>query len=68
MADPNLEAHAGSIDVPIQSAVRRVKATVRVRGLRRFKARVWLGTLIIRLAFWVIGMPVEIDTGDGQNP
>lgn len=67
MADPNLETDVGSIEVPIQSAVRMVKATVRVHGVRRFKARLWLGTLIIKLAFWIIGMPVELDTGNGDE-
>jgi hypothetical protein len=41
-------------------AMRSIKLTVRVTGLRRLRARLWLGARIVGLAALVMGCEAEV--------
>jgi hypothetical protein len=59
---------ARAVNLPITDAARNMTLSVKVTGVRRYRARLWLGGQIIRFAARVIGMrgAVEIilDRGD----
>lgn len=51
----------GVIEVPVSGSIRSMVMRVRATGVRRFRARLWLGGQIIRFAAWVIGMRGEVE-------
>lgn len=36
-------------------AAKRLTLTVKVAGMRKFRARVWIGTQFIKLGGWIVG-------------
>ena len=50
--------------VDIQDVARSMTMRVRVKGVRVFRARLWLGTLLLRLAARLIGCGIEIEGCD----
>lgn len=56
-------ARAGVIEVPMREAVRGLTLQIKVTGVPIARARMWLGAQLMRLAAWVIGCDVEIETG-----
>ncbi len=51
-------------DYDAADGMKRVIATVKIRGMHKARFRVWLGVLILRLGCWVTGFGgLEIDTG-----
>ena len=50
-----------SVDVNINKLSRHITLNVRIVGIRRFRARVWLGIQIIRLAVLVSGLGLVIE-------
>ena len=57
-------AQIGEIRQPIAPLLRDVTFHMRLAGLPAFKARLWLGTRMLRLSAWIIGCGVEIETED----
>lgn len=52
----------GVIDHPASKAIGGLTLQVRLTGLPIMRTRLWLGARILRLAAWVIGCDVEIET------
>jgi len=48
------------INVPIADAVKTIQVSLNVTGVRRWRARLWLGARLFRLATAVIGCQGEI--------
>lgn len=57
------------VDVPMSAALAKMVLTVRVFGRRRARARISLGTCLLRIAAAVIGTKIDIDlVGIDENP
>jgi len=50
--------------VDMREAASRVTVRVRLVGLRRVRARLWLGGWLLRLAMWVLPMTVVVEEAD----
>lgn len=51
-----------AITIDFRKTLRRhVTMTFRVKGLRGFGARIWVGTRLIKLAAWIIGVGVVVE-------
>jgi hypothetical protein len=56
--------------IPISKVTKEVTMQVRVTGFRSFKFRLWIATLLIRLAAFVAGMGIEVnleELSDGKK-
>ncbi len=47
-------------EIPMSDLCGRITLNVTVTGVRVFKARLWLGSRLFRLAAWVIGVGCEV--------
>ena len=47
---------ASDVAVNVGHVLHRATITVRVSGMSRARARIWLGTQVIKLGGWVIGV------------
>lgn len=43
------------VRVKATDALRQMEMEIRITGLRRFRARVWLGKHILRFGAWIVG-------------
>lgn len=50
--------------ISMPETMRKVTLQVRVVGVRRTRARMWIGTQLLRVAAWIIGCGIEIGAGD----
>ena len=48
--------------VNIGKVMREVTIKIKIKGVRIFKFRLWLGCRIMKIGAFVIGMPIEIDS------
>ena len=55
MAEDRLTFNIGKV-------MRGVTIKIKIKGIRIFKFRLWLGCQIMKLGAFVIGMPIEIDS------
>ena len=53
---------AQQFTVKAVDAMRNVTLNVRVKGIRRLAARMWVGMGLMRLAAWVVGCGIQIET------
>lgn len=49
------------VNVNASGALRHVTLTVRVRGMARLRARMWLGGWLLHAAAWVMGCRIEVE-------
>lgn len=49
------------MDIPISRLTKRMTVTVNLTGVTAWKARVWLGTQIVKLAARVMGCGFRVD-------
>lgn len=42
--------------------MKSASVNIKVVRMPEFRARLWLGMLLVRLGFWIIGCNVEIET------
>ena len=52
-----------NLDVPMSAALAQMTLTVRVTGRHRARARIWVGSRVLRLGAAIIGTKVGIDQG-----
>jgi hypothetical protein len=50
-----------TLDVTASSLMKRITMTVRVSGVMRQHARIWLGCQLIKIAARVMGVGIQID-------
>lgn len=50
-----------NLDVPMSAALAHTTLTVRVTGRHRARARIWVGSKVVRLGAAIIGTKVDID-------
>lgn len=55
-------AAACTTALPMSRAIESMTLSIRLIGAKRTAVRVWLGTMLMRFAAWIIGCNVEIDT------
>lgn len=53
-----------TIDVPMSSLMGRLTLNVRITGVAANRARVAIGSQLIKLAAWVMGVGVHVEVGD----
>jgi hypothetical protein len=49
-------------EISAGTLARHIVVTVRVRGLRTWRARWWLAALLIHVAAWVAGCTIVVET------
>lgn len=55
------------IRVPISTATKESTVTIKIPGLKTFRARMWVATLIIRFAAWVMPLKTTVEYVDGDD-
>jgi hypothetical protein len=59
-------ARSRALSVPIGEGMRQLRMQIRVTGVAAYKARMWLGIRLLRIACWIIGTSMEIVV-DGKS-
>jgi len=50
-----------AVDLDAKELATMITLRVRIRRMRRWRVRLWIGCRLIRLASWVMWVPVEIE-------
>lgn len=50
-----------TIKVPVQPAMRQMTMRVQLTGVQTWKLRLWLGTVLIRMAARVMGCGIRVE-------
>lgn len=59
---------AGAVSTNVNVALSSVVLTVRLVGVRRLKARTWIGAQLIRLAVLIMGCKLEMQLDNRAEP
>ena len=50
-----------TVDIPMTEVARNLTLEIHVSGVNTWRARLWLGGKLMRLAVWVIGCKCEME-------
>ena len=53
-----------NVNIPIADLTKSMTGNVSITGLNRWKVKLWIGTNLIKLAAYIMGMNVEINVNE----